>query len=306
MPCFKNVSLKKYSTLKIGPQVKYFWLINDLEELKKALKFSQKKKLKVVILGNGSNILFPEKKLNALVLKINFKKMKILKNKILIVGAGVLISELIKFLEKRGFSGFEWAIGIPATIGGCLFENCTAFKKTISDSLLWIKTMPLQAPFKTKIYPKKKLHFSYKASPFKKELKEIIIEAGFKIRKKSPKSIKKRLLDYLQKRLETQPLEKPSLGCVFKNPYFKSLPKKWQRIFKKFKKNGFISAGLLIEKANLKGKRIGDIEISQKHGNFFINLKKGTSKDFKKLIRLVKKEIKRKFQIKLEEEIEII
>jgi len=247
--------------------------------------------------------LFPDRNFKYLVIKINLKKKKIFKKNIIVAQSGVLISELIEFAKRHSLLGLEWASGIPGTLGGCLYENCGAFGGEIKDLVLWVKTISIKKPFLEKIYFKKDLNFSYRDSSFKK-LDEIIVEAGLKLKKSDKKLIQKRMEKFLKIRKASQPIEKFSCGCVFKNVLFKNLSKKYQKEFKKFEKNGKISAGLLIDKLGLKGKRIGAIQISEKHANFFINLGKGKSSDFKKLIAFCKKKVKEKFKVNLEEEIE--
>jgi len=304
MKIFKNIFLKNYSTLKIGGKAKYFCKANSISELKEILNFAFKKNLKIFILGGGSNILFPDKNFKYLVIKINLKKKKIFKKDFVFAQGGVSLPDLIEFAKKHSLSGLEWAIGIPGTLGGCLYENCGAFGGEIKDLILWVKTISIKPPFLEKIYFKKDLNFSYRESSFKK-LDEVIVGAVLKLKKSNKKLIQKRMEKFLKIKKANQPIEKFSCGCVFKNVLFKKLPKKYQKEFKKFERDGKISAGLLIDKLGLKGKRIGDIQISEKHANFFINLGKGKSSDFKKLMVFCKKKVKEKFKINLEEEIEI-
>ncbi|MCD6085876.1 UDP-N-acetylmuramate dehydrogenase [bacterium] len=304
MKILKDIFLKNYSTLKIGGKARYFCKVNSISDLKNILNFASQKKLKIFILGAGSNVLFPDKNFKFLVIKINLKKKKIFKKDIIITQSGVLLPELIKFTEKNSLSGLEWASGIPGTLGGCVFENCGAFGKEIKNLILWVKTISLKPPFFEKIYFKKNLNFSYRFSLFK-ELKEVIVEVALKLKKSDKKTIQNRIKKFLEARIKTQPIGDFSCGCVFKNISFKELPKIYQKKFKKLKRNDKISTGFLIDMAGLKGKRIGGIQISKKHANFFINLGKGKSSDFKKLIFLCKKKIKEKFNINLKEEIEI-
>ncbi len=304
MKILKDVFLKNYSTLKIGGKARYFCKVNSISDLKSVLNFAFKKNLKVFILGAGSNVLFPDKNFKFLVIKINLKKKKIFKKDIIIAQSGVLLPELIKFAKENSLSGLEWASGIPGTLGGCVFENCGAFGKEIKNLILWVKTISLKPPFFEKIYFKENLNFSYRFSSFKK-LKEVIVEVVLKLKKSDKKTIQNKIKKFLKARIKTQPIEEFSCGCVFKNISFKELPKIYQKEFKKFKRNDKISAGFLIDVIGLKGKRIGEIQISKKHANFFINLGKGKSSDFKKLIFLCKKKIKEKFNINLKEEIEI-
>ena len=282
----KNIPLKNLSTFKIGGKGLYLVEVEKKEEIKKAILFSQKKNLSFFILGNGSKILFPDGTLNKVLIKIKIKaKRKIGENKI-IFGAGLLLKEAYHFAKDFSLSGFEYFSHIPGTIGGAIFMNASAFGKEIKDFLERVFVFDVRN-FSFFWLEKKDLNFSYKKSIFQKEKNLIIIEAEFKLKKDKKEMIEKREKKFLKKRIETQPLNFPSCGCIFKNP--QSYP-----------------AGYLIEKSSLKGKKIGEAKISEKHANFILNLGQAKSEDVKELISLIKKKVKEKFGISLKEEIIVL
>jgi len=166
---------------------------------------------------------------------------------------------------------------------------------------------------KTKIFKNKDCQFGYRESIFKKNKNLIIISATLKLKNGHREKIKKEILEILKKRKEKIP-SGFSAGCIFKNAKYK-IPRPFQARFaqrsraaelKDFKKTGIIPAGWLIEKSGLKGKKIGEAKISEKHANFIINQNRAKAKDVFKLINLIKKKVKNKFGIKLEEEIELV
>ena len=296
----KNVSLKNYTTFKIGGRAKYFFAARTKEDLIKAVATAKKLKLPFFVLGGGSNLLVSDKGYNGLVINFqipsptaagrrgrrdaslrppifNFQKNKI------IVGAGTRLGELVNASVERRLTGLEWASGIPGTVGGAVFGNAGAFQKSMKDVVKEVEVLdPKDLRFK--IYDFKKCQFGYRDSIFKHKKNLIILSVVFKLKKGKKSEMIKEYLNYKKQR---QPLDYPSAGSIFKNP------------------SGF-SAGELVEKCGLKGKRIGQAKISEKHANFIVNLGNARAKDVKKLINLIKKEVKKKFKINLEEEIQFL
>jgi UDP-N-acetylmuramate dehydrogenase len=202
------------------------------------------------------------------------------------VEGGMKLKEIVKFCLKEGLTGLEWAAGIPGTIGGAVYGNISAFGSSMSDLVEKVKIFDVKKE-KVKTLSKKDCQFSPKQSIFKKQKNLVILSCLLKLKKGKKREIEKRIKEFLDYRKKNHPLEFPSAGCVFQNP----------------KK---ISAAELIEKAGLKGKKIGDAKISPKHANFIVNLEKATAKDVLELINLIKNKVKKKFGIKLKEEIQFL
>ena len=159
---------------------------------------------------------------------------------------------------------------------------------------------------KVKRLKNKECEFGYRDSVFKRRKNWIILGATLKLKKGVKKEIEKKIKEILKLRKEKQPLQFPSAGSVFKNLPMKKVPKKVREKFKEKIKNGFLPAAVLIEAAGLKGYQIGGAKISEKHANFIVNIKSAKASDVKELIGKIKKEVKKKFKIKLEEEIELV
>ena len=308
----KNVSLKDYTTFKIGGRAKYFCIVSTKPGLVGAIKLAKKMKLPIFILGAGSNLLISDKGFNGLVIKIENCKLKVefcdsrtkrkkktkssshIKNCKVNAEAGVPLNKLVSVSAEKSLSGMEWAAGIPGTVGGAVYGNAGAFGKSMKDviktvTVLKIPNSKSQIPnkFQTKKYKNKECRFGYRDSIFKKRKDLIIISATLQLKKGKKKEIGNIMKEYLEYKKKTQPLNFPSAGSVFKNP------------------KGFFAAEL-IEKCKLKGKKIGNAKFSEKHANFIVNLGGAAAQDVKKLINLAKKSVKNKFKVKLEEEIQYL
>ena len=319
----KNVSLKNYTTFKIGGRAKYFFIAKTKEDLIGAITMAKKLRLPFFIFGGGSNILISDKGFKGLVIKIENCKLKI-KNCKVNVDAGVLLGKLVSAATGSGLTGLEWAAGIPGTVGGAVFGNAGAFQKSMKNVVKEVEVYDAKE-LRIENYELSDCQFGYRDSVFKQKKNQstkqsfvlgrapkhiknlcarcpdlIILSVVFKLKKGRKSEIKKKIKEYLNYRKETQPLNYPSAGSVFKNPSLS------QVFLKKFGRASGFSAGELIQKCGLKGKKIGNAKISEKHANFIVNLGNARAKDVKKLINLAKKEVKKKFKINLEEEIELL
>jgi len=304
----ENVSLKDYTTFKIGGKAKYFFVAKTKNELINAIKASKQLNLPFFILGNGSNVLFSDKEFKGLVIKIKNEKLKI-KNCVIDTEAGTLLSILVKKAQQHSLSGLEWAVGIPGTIGGAVYGNASAFGKAIGDLVKQVEVLDLKT-FKIKKLSKKECQFKYKDSIFKHKKNLLIFSVILRLKKGNKEKIKENMKRFLTIRKETQPLNYPSAGCIFKNLGIQNSKLKIKKeLFEKFPElrdfiqKGEIPAGYLIDKAGLKGKRIGDAMVSEKHANFIVNLGNAKTKDVQKLIAHIKKKVKKIFGIELKEEI---
>ena len=303
----KNVSLKNYSNYRIGGPAKYFVKVKNKKELVKILSFCQENNLKFFILGGGTNILFSDKGFNGMVIKMENKKFKFLRNNKLLVESACKMEKIVRETTRRGLSGLEWAGGLPGTIGGAIYGNAGAFGGEIKDTVEKVITFSPKEK-KEKEYSNKECQFGYRTSIFKKN-KEIILSAILSFKKEKIQKLKKIVKKNINYRKERHPLEYPTCGSVFKNCPLNKVPLEIREKFKdKIKLDPFpiLPVAVLIDHAGLKGLTIGGAKISEKHPNFIVNFNKAKAKDVLAIIKKVKETIKKKFKIKLEEEIEII
>jgi UDP-N-acetylmuramate dehydrogenase len=279
-----NEPLKNYTTFRIGGSAGVFAKPKNTKELKSLLKMLIKEKKRFFILGRGSNILVDDEGFKGTVISLGegeFLRVEGTPEK-LVVGAGTKISKLLAWCEKNGFSGLEFMAGIPASIGGAIRQNAGLRKRTIAEAIKDITYLDEEGELET--LQGRDLRFSYR----RLELKlTAIIAATLKLTKSTPGEVTERIRYFFNLKRKKQPLEEKSAGCIFKNPDTKS-------------------AGLLIEEVGLKGKRRGGAFVSEKHANFIINKKDATCRDVLELIDLIKREVKLKKNILLEEEINIL
>lgn len=277
----ENKKLSELCTLGVGGIAKFYFKACSEDDFKKIFSFCLENKLPYFVLGKGSNLLFSSKGFNGVVIEngIDFCEMNLPKIK---VGAGFSFSKLGKLSASVGFSGLEFASSIPASIGGAIYLNASAQGMQTFDCLEGVEYLTEFG--EKKFFNKKELTFGYRNTCFK-DMKGAILAAEFLF--KEDISTLERQKEMINYRLKTQPLKYKSAGCFFRNPV------------------GF-SAGRLIDEAGLKGKRIGGAEISSLHGNFILNVDNATSEDVLELSKLVKDEVFRRFNVKLEEEVQYV
>lgn len=280
----KNCDLTPYNTFKIHTKCKLLIKVKNQKQLIKLLNLLKKTRKSHFLLGNGSNLLLKRKfykKIFIVTSPGENVKIRDLGNYIYLqCFAGDRLPYIVSMAESLSCQGLEWAVGLPASIGGATNVNAGAHGGSMSQIVCYVKYY-----YKGKIgYLKSnQFEFSYRDSIFKKK-GYIILNVLIKLEKSDKNQIKTKKMQYIEKRINSQPLEFPSAGCVFVNPIMKS-------------------AGYYIDRAGLKGVRIGDACVSTKHANFIINLKDATGKDILRLIKLIKKEVKKQFFVELHSEI---
>lgn len=279
----KNVLLKNCTTFKIGGPAKYFLEAKTKEDLIQAVTWAKEKGTAFFVLGGGSNVLASDNGYAGLVVKLRLASCQVRTTKI-VAEAGVKLDELVKLSAKSGLTGIEWAAGIPkATVGGAIYNNAGAFESCMADIVETVEVFDA-ADSKIKKLNKEKCNFTYKQTIFKQQENLIVLSCCLKLRKGNCKKIREKIARVLDYREKNHPMDLPSAGCIFINPFN-------------------ISAAELIERAGLKGQKMGDAQISQKHANFIVNLGKARAADVLRLIDLIKKTVKQKFGIALKEEI---
>ena len=281
----ENVNIKEYTTYKAGGRAIALVIPNNLECLITLLKYLRNKDIKHKILGRGSNLIFNDSGYNGVLIKLdNFNNLDIKSNEI-IVGAGYPLIKLATRLSRMGYAGIEFATGIPGTVGGAVFMNAGAYK---SDMGYIVKSVKVLTPdYKIKELTNYDMDFHYRTSFLQKHPNYVCLEMTIILKKGNPEEIMQLIEDRRKRRVESQPLEYPSAGSVFRNP-----------------EGDF--AGRLIEEIGYKGHRIGDAEVSQKHANFIINVGEARGEDIKALIIEIKEKIKEQYGIELKVEQEFV
>jgi len=281
----ENVPLRLHTTYKVGGNAKCFIYPQDTKKLIKLLKYIKKNSLKYKILGNGSNTLFSDKEYDGIIIKLDkFDDIEI-EGTTVIVGSGYNLIKLASLATKKSLAGLEFASGIPGTVGGAVYMNAGAYK---SDMGYIVKKVKVLTPdFKVINMTNRELNFHYRSSFFQKHSGYICLQATLKLAKGKKEEIIKVNRERKQRRLESQPLEYPSAGSVFRNP---------EGLF----------AGKLIEDIGLKGLMKGGAQISNKHANFIINKNNAKASDIKELIEFTKEAVEEKYNVKLKIEQEFV
>ena len=301
----ENVSLKDYTTYKVGGTCKYLVKVKSINDLIELIRYLKRENIKYLIMGNGSNLIISDNYFDGVVIKLNLLNDYEIdeENLILKVSTGVYLPTISSILINKGYSLFEWAGGLPGQIGASIYNNAGAYNSTISDNLI---DVTIYKDDKIITIKKEDIKLGYRTSEFKEDKDSIILSARFKLIKSDIDEMKDLVKDRLRRRLDTQPLEYPSAGSIFRNPHISD----YEDIFKKYdlpvNQNGYVPAGYLIEHCDLKGKTIGGAKVSEKHANFIINYDNASFEDIVTLINLVKEKVKEKYEIDLILEQEII
>ncbi len=309
----QNVPLLDYSNYKIGGPAAYFLEVSTKEELLKGLRewrgissnFPEDKR-KMFVLGEGTNVLISDKGFNGLIIHNNILGIE-RKGEDLIIGAGTLIPQILNYCIENQLSGFEWAGGLPGTIGGAVRGNAGAFGGETKDNVKEVTSLNLDT-LEEKTRANLECLFDYRFSFFKSEQgeNEIILSATFSFKNGDKDSIRSLIQEKIDYRNAKHPMEYPNIGSTFKNIRVETVPKNWKNELSQYIKNDpfpVIPSAKLLFLANVKGKKIGDAQISDKHPNFIVNLSNASSNDVKALIAFARNAVKEKFNIELEEEI---
>lgn len=282
----KNVSLSKYTTYRVGGVARVIVYPKNANCLIQLIRILKAHQIKYKILGKGSNLLFSDDPFEGVLIKLDeFDKLEFFgKNKVR-VGAGYSLVKLSLVAAKRGLTGLEFASGIPGTVGGAVFMNAGAYK---SDMGYIVQDVTVLTPDLRIIrLENKEMNFHYRTSFLHTHPDYICLEVTLKLGKGEKAAIEKVIKDRRKRRVESQPLEFPSAGSVFRNP------------------EGMFS-GQMIEELGLKGFQIGGAMVSEKHANFIINHDHATSQDIKALIEYVKAKVKEEYHVELKVEQEFV
>ena len=277
--------MEKHTSFRIGGPVEVMAFPKNAEELSELLKVSQLLDCNCVILGAGTNVLAPDAGLQGLVicLKDCMDGMERLDGDRIRVFAGVTMARAAVFAAAQGLSGLEFAHGIPGTVGGGVYMNAGAYGGEICQVCVSVDVMRADGSVET--LSAQEMNFSYRHSCLEDEY-GIVISAVFQLVPKPEAQIREQMQDLMARRKVSQPLEWPSAGSAFKRPA-----------------GGYAAA--LIDQAGLKGFRIGDAAVSEKHAGFVVNLGNATADDVCNLLQAVSDKVFEGSQIRLEPEVRI-
>ena len=284
-----NEPMSKHTSFKTGGNAEVYIIAKSIEQIKEVVKLSKENNIPIYIIGNGSNVLVKDEGIEGIVLKIQLEKINIIRkdedvNVYVEADAGVKIAVLAHKLMQEGIEGFEFASGIPGTIGGAIRMNAGAHGGEMKDIVKSTQYMDENGNIKEMELLNHE--FDYRKSIFSNK-NYIILKTTFCLKKGDKKEIENKIIEYRNWRKEKQPLEYPNAGSTFKRG------------------KDFITAKL-IDECGLKGYKIGGAQVSEKHAGFIINTGNATSKDILELIEYVQKTVYEKCKKNIELEIEIM
>lgn len=277
--------MNRHTTFRIGGPADYFLLPSTAEEVKKILEICKEKELPYFILGNGSNLLVSDEGYCGVIIQLyrNYGGITVEGTDIR-AGAGALLSQIASAAKNASLTGFEFAGGIPGTLGGAVVMNAGAYGGEMKDVLKEVTVMTEQGEIMT--IPAEKLEMGYRTSLVKKA-GYLVLEAVISLKAGDVEEIKAIMKDLTEKRVSKQPLEYPSAGSTFKRP------------------EGYF-AGKLIMDAGLRGYQVGGAQVSEKHCGFVINKGDATAADICQLMRDVSDKVQAQFGVVLEPEVKMI
>lgn len=276
------VSLIPYSTFRIGGEARFFAEAYSPEQIQELFCFAKKLSIPLFIIGKGSNTLFDDRGYSGLII-LNKMKKKIIHEKSLYVESGYSFSRLGREITRLGFSGFEFAHGIPGSVGGAIYMNAGAHGCATGDLVDFVEF--LDSHGEVHRWQRKEIEFGYRYCSLQ-DCPGSILAASFVLSKQNIDSMTLQK-NHLQQRMLSQPYRDISCGCIFRNP-------------------PGIAAGKVIDKCGLKGVSIGDAAVSEIHANFIINRGRATSSDVLELIQLIQSRVLERFGCTLQPEIRYV
>lgn len=281
----KEEPLSRHTTFRVGGPAEYF-VMPAMEQVPKVVALCRQYELPLTVIGNGSNLLVSDAGLRGVVLEFGKEASGIRpENEAdLVVQAGTLLSETASFAAKHALAGMEFAAGIPGSVGGAVVMNAGAYGGEMKDVLSAVRVLTKDGQIRVR--PADELDLSYRHSRMMDE-DELVLEARIHLTPGQEAEIRARMDELRNKRVEKQPLEYPSAGSTFKRP------------------EGYF-AGKLIEDAGLRGFRVGDAQVSEKHCGFVINRGEATAAQIMELMRLVQERVKENSGVDLEPEVRLL
>lgn len=280
----RDEPLARFTTMRVGGPADLFAVAHNAFELRGLVRFARARAIPYLVLGRASDVVVSDAGVRGLVIQVRAEGLTIAGD-LLEAEAGVPMARAATEAQRAGLSGLEFGVAIPGTVGGAVWANAGAHESSVAETIENARVLlPDGAEV---ILPASELGFAYRDSRFKHAPDELILAATFRLGLAAPEVIKGRLDEIKRWRQAHQPLGFPSAGSVFRNP-------------------SGTSAGLLIDRAGLKGLQVGGATVSERHANFVVNDRRGTATDVRRLVDRVRAEIRRREGVELALEIEFI
>lgn len=282
---YLNEPMKNHISFKVGGPADFLLKPKTEDEIKRLIEFLKNENIPYIVIGNGSNLLVKDGGIRGVVIKIadNFNKFEIEDTKV-VAQSGALLSFMGKAILNKSLTGFEFAAGIPGTLGGAIAMNAGAYGGEMKDIVKSVRLMDSKGNIIE--LSNKEMEFEYRRSLISKS-DYIVLSAIMELKEGNFDEIKGHMKELTKSRVTKQPLNLPSAGSTFKRP------------------EGYFAAKL-IEDSGLKGLTLGGARVSEKHSGFVVNIGDAKAKDIIELINVVKSTVYSKFGVMLEEEVKIL
>ena len=298
--------MSRHTTLRVGGPARWFWAAHDVERLALALSICWRLDVPYLFIGHGSNLLMSDRGYDGLIIQNRCRGTRIDppgQSDITLSESGVSLGSLFRQTAGAGYSGLEWGVGIPGTVGGALVSNAGAYRGNIGPL---VRSVRVFADGEDLTVGPEWMEFSYRDSKLRRAGvgRTVILSCELSLRYEGDAAaILERAKTYQEQRKAKQPYE-PSAGSFFKNVLNKPLAEALPALPQGMKDVGVVPAGYLIEACGLKGTRVGGAQVSEKHANFFVNATRAaTAADLRGLADLVKRTVLERFGVTLEEEV---
>ncbi len=277
--------MSAHTSFHIGGPADALVIPADTEDIRKILRIAQEEQSPLAVVGNGSNLLVRDKGIRGIVLKLgNALKRWEQKGGTFIFESGVSLAQCCRIIAEAGYSGMEFAVGIPGSLGGAVFMNAGAYDGEMKNRVVSVQVMTRSGEIKT--LDRDDLHFSYRHSALQGS-DDIVLEVTLQVQQGDKAAIQAKMDDFSQRRISKQPLDIPSAGSTFKRP-----------------EGRFV--GQLVEQSGLKGFRIGGAEVSVKHAGFIVNADHATAADVLQLIEFIQRKIMEDYNVALVPEVLVL
>lgn len=301
--------MSKHTSFRIGGPARLYYIANSSDDAIKAFEAAKDLKIPVVTFGGGSNLLVSDDGYQGLMIQMANRTL-VIEGVRVIAESGMITGLVARKSVEAGLTGFEWAIGVPGTIGGALYGDAGCYGGEMCDVVVSVDAYRIRGGQRLTL-PKDQCEFGYRESLFKRE-PHLILGCTLELKPSLDTAAgKQRMEDIMRQRKEKQPLEQSSAGCAFKNFEFTNeseveLLRREVDVPESMLKNKSLGAGWLVDQAGLLGQAVGQVEVSTKHGNFLVNKGQARAQDVIGLISLIKRKIRDEFGIEMQEEVQYV
>ncbi len=302
----ENIPLAPYTTFKIGGPARYYFEASDTEELKEALHWAREQKQEVYILGGGSNVLISDSGYPGLVIRL-VETTPIVVGNMITAFAGCPLMMVVQTAQKNALAGMERMAGIPGTIGGAAYGNAGAFGTEMKNVVASVTAVHLET-----VEERRFLHgqceFGYRKSYFKTNPEWVIAQVEVSLEEGKDTELLAIMGDTIAQRNAKQTQDVKSAGSYFVNPVIEDdmLRKEFEKESGTASRENKVPAGWIIDKAGLRGKKIGGAMVSREHPNYILNVENATAEDVVTLESFIKQQVRDKYNVELEREVRCV